>query len=144
MRSPLVVGNWKMHKDTGETASFFNTLHGLIDRMAGCDIVVCPPFVGLEAAVRAVRGTRIRVGAQNLHWAKEGAYTGEVSALMIRASGCSYVIVGSSCRRLSLPSTRDSRRLFAWENSKDRMHKSSLPHSSGVVWPHFLSNSSRE
>lgn len=107
MRSPLVVGNWKMHKDTDETASFFDTFHGLIHRMAGCDVVVCPPFVGLEAAVRAVRGTRIQVGAQNLHWAKEGPYTGEVSALMIRASGCSYVIVGHSERRKYFAETNE-------------------------------------
>jgi triosephosphate isomerase len=97
--SPLFVGNWKMHKDAAATASFFEAFRALIGSPSRCDVVICPTFLGLEAAVGAARGTGIRIGAQNLHWAKEGAYTGEVSGAMIRASGCSHVIVGHSERR---------------------------------------------
>lgn len=99
MRLPLVAGNWKMHKDAAETLAFCEAFRGLMDGTAHCEVVICPPLIDIESAVGATRGTNIQIGAQNLHWAKEGAYTGEVSGSMIRAAGCSYVIVGHSERR---------------------------------------------
>src|ERR1700751_1774493 len=105
---PLFVGNWKMHKDAAATASFFEAFRALIGSASPCDVVICPTFLGGETAVGATRGTRIRIGAQNLHWEKEGAYTGEISGAMIRASGCSHVIVGHSERREYFGETNES------------------------------------
>jgi triosephosphate isomerase len=99
MRTPVICGNWKMHKDAAGTTSFFESFRTVVERSENCEIVICPAFLNLEAAVRATRGTRIQVGAQNLCWATEGAFTGEVSGPMIRALGCSHVIVGHSERR---------------------------------------------
>jgi len=87
-----------MYKDPAETMSFFETFRPLVKESGHCEIVICPSFLELGSAVTATRGTSIQVGAQNLHWAKEGAFTGEVSAARIRASGCSHVIIGHSER----------------------------------------------
>src|ERR1051326_6014762 len=99
MRKPVMAGNWKMYKTPAETSAFFEKFRPLAGSAEHCEVVICPPFTNLAAAVKAVEGTRIRVGAQNLHWAKEGAFTGEISAAMIQASGCSHAIVGHSERR---------------------------------------------
>jgi len=108
MRTPLMVGNWKMYKDHARTASFFESFRPLVERSEHCEIVICPSLLDLETAVSATHGTRIQIGAQNLCWAKEGAFTGEVSGLMIRACGCSYVIVGHSERRKYFGETDES------------------------------------
>jgi triosephosphate isomerase len=92
-RTPVIGGNWKMYKDPTGTTSFFEIFRPLVERSGFCEIVICPSFLDVEAAVKATRGTSIQIGAQNLYWAKEGAFTGEVSGPMIRASGCSHVIV---------------------------------------------------
>ena len=107
MRIPLIGGNWKMYKDPAGTMSFFERFRPLVEDCGHCEIVVCPSFPDLATAVTAARGTNIEIGAQNLHWAKEGAFTGEVSGPRIRASGCSHVIVGHSERRefLAKPTT---------------------------------------
>jgi triosephosphate isomerase len=99
MRKPVMAGNWKMYKTPAETTSFFEKFRPLVASSEHCEIVIAPPFTNLAAAVAAAQGTRIRIGAQNLHWAKEGAYTGEISGPMILASGCTHVIVGHSERR---------------------------------------------
>jgi triosephosphate isomerase len=99
MRKPIMAGNWKMYKNPAETTSFFEEFRPLVEKSEHCEIVICPPFTNIAAAVTAAQGTRIQVGAQNLYWAKEGAFTGEVSAPMIRAAGCTHVIVGHSERR---------------------------------------------
>jgi triosephosphate isomerase len=78
IHSPLFVANWKMHKDAAATAVFFEAFRPLIKPPVNCEVVICPPFLSLEAAVGSTRGTGIRIGAQNLHWAKEGASTGEI------------------------------------------------------------------
>jgi triosephosphate isomerase (TIM) len=88
-----------MYKDHAGTMSFFGAFLPLVEESEHCEMVVCPSFLGLATAVTATRGTRIQIGAQNLHWAKEGAFTGEVSGPRIRASGCSHVIIGHSERR---------------------------------------------
>jgi triosephosphate isomerase len=99
VRIPLIGGNWKMYKDPAGTMSFFERFRPLVEDCGPCEIVVCPSFLDLATAVTATRGTSIGIGAQNLHWAKEGAFTGEVSGPRIRASGCSRVIIGHSERR---------------------------------------------
>jgi triosephosphate isomerase len=99
MRKPLMAANWKMYKTSAETRAFIQAFKPLVAAVVHCDIVVCPPFPSLEPAVEETRGTNIEVGAQNLHWGAEGAFTGEVSAGMLQAAGCRYVIVGHSERR---------------------------------------------
>lgn len=103
MRTPLIAGNWKMFKTVGETVAHVEELaRALAQAPAGeraADIVVAPPFTALKAAADAARGSRIEVAAQNLHWERDGAFTGEVSASMIRDTGAQHVIVGHSERR---------------------------------------------
>lgn len=99
MRRPLIAGNWKMYKTCQETRSFFQEFRPLVDKTGHCDIVVCPSFVSLHTAVEAAGETRIEIGGQNLYWAQEGAYTGEVCGEMLRAVGCRWVIVAHSERR---------------------------------------------
>src|SRR6266498_3599697 len=99
MRKPIMAGNWKMYKTPAETTAFFEKVRPLVDKADHCEMVICPPFIDLPAAVSASQGTRIQIGAQNVFWAKEGAYTGEISAPMLKAAGCSHVIIGHSERR---------------------------------------------
>jgi len=94
-----MAGNWKMYKTAGETTAFFDKFKPLVAASTHCEIVICPTFVNLAAAVAAAAGTRIGIGAQNLYWAKEGAFTGEISGPMIKAIGAEWVIVGHSERR---------------------------------------------
>ncbi|HTM49291.1 MAG TPA: triose-phosphate isomerase [Bryobacteraceae bacterium] len=108
MRTPVMAGNWKMYKTAAETSAFFEKFRTLVERSEHCEILICPPFPNLPAAVAGARGTRIGVGAQNLFWAREGAYTGEVSGPMIRSLGCSHVIVGHSERRQYFGETNET------------------------------------
>ncbi|HET9321421.1 MAG TPA: triose-phosphate isomerase [Bryobacteraceae bacterium] len=108
MRKPVMAGNWKMYKTPAETSSFFEVFRPLVAGAAHCEIVICPPFPDLAAAVESARETRILVGAQNLYWAKEGAFTGEVSGPMIRATGATHVIIGHSERRQYFGETDES------------------------------------
>jgi len=94
-----MAGNWKMYKTPSETSAFFEKFIPLVSSAHHCDVVICPPFVNLSTAVQAVSGSRIEIGGQNLFWAKEGAYTGEVSGPMLAAVGCKWVIIGHSERR---------------------------------------------
>jgi triosephosphate isomerase len=93
----LIAGNWKMFKGPAETADFCRALRDT--NLGGADVVVCPPYVSLGVAVQVLAGTEIAVAAQNVHWAKEGAYTGEVSAAMLRELGVYGAIIGHSERR---------------------------------------------
>lgn len=99
MRSPLIAGNWKMFKTVREAAAFVTDLKGRVADVSAVDVVVAPTFPALQAVAAALDGTRIGVAAQNLHWEREGAFTGEVSAAMVRDSGALWVIVGHSERR---------------------------------------------
>jgi len=95
-----MAGNWKMYKTPAETSVFFEEFLPLVEQSKNREIVICPPFVNLAAAVAATQGSNVNVGAQNVYWVKkEGAYTGEVSAPMLKASGCTHVIIGHSERR---------------------------------------------
>jgi len=92
-------GNWKMYKTPAETVAFFEKFRPLVQNAEHCEIVICPPFTNLAAAVDAVRGSNIRIGAQNIGWAREGAFTGEISGPMLNAAGVTHTIVGHSERR---------------------------------------------
>ena len=94
----LIAGNWKMYKGPAETAAFCTALREL-EFDDSVDVVVCPPFVSLAVAVQLLAGTEIAVAAQNVHWEEEGAYTGEISAPMLRELGVYGAIVGHSERR---------------------------------------------
>ncbi len=100
MRRKIVAGNWKMHKTADEAVALVEELKPLLDgQTAGCDVVLCPSFTSLEVVRAALVGTDMGLGAQNMSWEVEGAYTGDVSAAMILTSGCTYVILGHSERR---------------------------------------------
>jgi triosephosphate isomerase len=94
-----MAGNWKMYKTAGETSAFFKKFAPMVAGATHAEVVICTPFVNLPLAVEAARPTAIEVGAQDVFWLKEGAYTGEVSAPMLAAVGCRWVIVGHSERR---------------------------------------------
>ncbi|MBE6767632.1 MAG: triose-phosphate isomerase [Ruminococcaceae bacterium] len=94
----VIAGNWKMNKTPAEATALINEIKPLVAD-AACDVVVGVPFVDLPAALAAVEGTKIGVAAQNCHWEKSGAYTGEISAEMLAAMGVGYVILGHSERR---------------------------------------------
>lgn len=99
MATPIIAGNWKMYKTTGEARAFVEALIPKVQGVRGVEVVICPPFTALGEALEAVRGSLIRVGAQNMHWADQGAYTGEVAPGMLKDLGCTYVILGHSERR---------------------------------------------
>ncbi|HPG00108.1 MAG TPA: triose-phosphate isomerase [Kiritimatiellia bacterium] len=99
MRKPIVAGNWKMNKTVADAITLVNGLKADLAAMDKVDVVVCPPFTALAAVAQALKDTKIAVGAQNMHWEKSGAFTGEVSAEMLREIGVHYVILGHSERR---------------------------------------------
>lgn len=97
-RKPIIAGNWKMNLTPSEAKELIGALIPLVAD-AECDVVICPPFVDLPIAVELTKGTNIAVGAQNIHWAEKGAYTGEISAAMLKCVGARYAIIGHSERR---------------------------------------------
>lgn len=100
MKPMLMAGNWKMHKLTGEAKRLASDLRDAlsdVDRPVG--VLLCPPFTALAEVAAVVAGSSIQLGAQNLHWEEKGAFTGEVSAPMLKDAGCDYVIIGHSERR---------------------------------------------
>jgi triosephosphate isomerase len=99
MRRPLVAGNWKMHKTIQETVAYVAELRRTLRDIHTVDVVIAPPFSALHAAADKARDSDIAVAAQNLHWERDGAFTGEVSGAMIRDAGAEYVIIGHSERR---------------------------------------------
>jgi triosephosphate isomerase (TIM) len=99
LRRPVIAGNWKMYKTCPETRAFFEAFLPLVASTTHCDIVVAPPFTALAVAVESARGSAVGIAAQNLHWEREGAFTGEISARMLVDAGCSGVIIGHSERR---------------------------------------------
>lgn len=99
MRRPVIAGNWKMHKTIGEAVLFVKRLKPLVAEVNRCDIVIAPPFTALRAVAEAIRGSNIGVAAQDVHWAKEGAHTGEISCSMLLDAGCTSVVIGHSERR---------------------------------------------
>jgi triosephosphate isomerase (TIM) len=99
MRIRFIAGNWKMFKTVHETSVFVKELRSVVKDVGDVEIVVAPPFTAVHAAAEAARNTNIGVAAQDLYWEREGAFTGEVSAPMIKEAGAEYVIIGHSERR---------------------------------------------
>ena len=98
LRRAVIAGNWKMNKNRAEAAALLGELLPMV-KEADCGIIVCVPFTDLETALEATKGTNVAVGAQNCHWEKSGAFTGEISAQMLAEMGVEYVIIGHSERR---------------------------------------------
>ena len=98
-RRTVIAGNWKMNFTPAEATAFINEVKPLVAGKNGCDIIFCAPYVTIAAAQEAAKGSDIKIGAENVHFAEKGAYTGEVSAKMLTACGVEYVIIGHSERR---------------------------------------------
>ncbi len=98
LRKAVIAGNWKMNNTPAQTTALINEMKPLVAG-ADCDVVLCVPFVDIAAAVEAAKGSNIKIGAENVHFKASGAYTGEVSADMLVASGVEYVVIGHSERR---------------------------------------------
>jgi triosephosphate isomerase len=107
-RKKLIAANWKMYKTPEQTTAFFTEFLPMVAGHSRDEIVVCPPFVDLHAAVAVAHGSNVAVGAQNIHWAKEGAFTGEVSPGMLTAIQVTHVIIGHSERRQYFNETDDT------------------------------------
>jgi len=99
MRTPVIAANWKMFKSTGDTKDFLSAFKPLVNDARDVDIVIAPPFTSLSIAGELVKGTSIKLAAQNLYYEKEGAFTGEISPGMLIDCGCTHVIIGHSERR---------------------------------------------
>jgi triosephosphate isomerase len=99
MRKPVIAGNWKMYKTIAEAVDFVAKVKPLVASATHCEVVAAPPFTALRAVAEAVKGSNIAVAAQNVHWDKEGAHTGDVSPGMLLEAGCTHVIIGHSERR---------------------------------------------
>ncbi|MDQ7822995.1 MAG: triose-phosphate isomerase [Candidatus Eremiobacteraeota bacterium] len=112
MRTPLLAGNWKLHKTVREAKELVEELHRAIGKLYEREVVVCPPFTALQAVSSILDGKTIKLGAQDLFWEEKGAYTGEVAPLMLKDVGCTYVIIGHSERRKYFSETDE------WVNRK--------------------------
>src|SRR4029453_541517 len=99
MRTPFIAGNWKMYKTVAETVKYVKEFRGLVKDFTDVEIVLAPPFTALHAAAEAARNSNVGIAGQDMHWEREGAFTGEISAAMIRETGAEYVIIGHSERR---------------------------------------------
>ena len=95
VRKAVIAGNWKMNKTPAEAKELITAIAPLV-KDAGCDVVACVPYVDIATAIEAAKGTNIKIGAENCHWAVSGAFTGEISAEMLKACGVEYVITGHS------------------------------------------------
>ena len=100
MRKKVIAGNWKMNNDLSESQNLITKLTGgLSNQKLNCDVIICPPFTSLSEASTLIKNTIVKLGAQNMFFEDSGAYTGEISALMLKSVGCEYVIIGHSERR---------------------------------------------
>ena len=99
MRKPIIAGNWKMNKTLSEASSFLEEIKSLVPSTEQIDSVVCAPALYLQQLVQASEGTNVKIGAQNMHFAENGAFTGEISPVALKDIGVEYVIIGHSERR---------------------------------------------
>jgi len=115
MRRLLIAGNWKMHNNIPESLDLVRKILYGVQNINVLDILVCPPFTALKSVYDLIKGSNIKLGAQNLHWEMKGAFTGEISPLMLKDVGCEYVIIGHSERREYFKETDDiiNKKIFA-------------------------------
>ena len=109
MRTPFIAANWKMYKTVHEAVAFVKEFRSLVKNVADVEIVLAPPATALYAVAEAARSSNVGVSGQNLHWEREGAFTGEVSAGMLKEAGAEYVIIGHSERRRLFGETLEER-----------------------------------
>jgi triosephosphate isomerase len=107
-RQKLIAANWKMYKNPDQTRQFFRDFLPLVAGEDRDEIVVCPPYVNLHAALESAKGSQVAIGAQDVYWKDEGAFTGEISSPMLNAVGCTHVIIGHSERRQYFGETDDT------------------------------------
>ena len=107
-RKKLIAANWKMYKNPEQTKEFFRDFLPLVNGHDRDEIAICPPYIDLHAAVELVEGSRLAIGAQDMYWKNEGAFTGEISPTMLTAVGCTHVIIGHSERRQYFGETDDT------------------------------------
>ena len=108
MRRPIIAGNWKMNKTIGEAVELVKALKAKVADVADVEIVVAPTFTALSAVADVIKGSNIKLSAQDMHWEKNGAFTGEISPLMLKDVGCQYVIIGHSERRMYFGETNET------------------------------------
>jgi triosephosphate isomerase (TIM) len=99
MKTPFICGNWKMYKTVAEAVKYVKEFRSLVKDFTGVEIVLAPPFTAIHAAAEAARASTVAIAAQDLYWEREGAFTGAVSAVMVREAGAEYAIIGHSERR---------------------------------------------
>jgi triosephosphate isomerase (TIM) len=107
-RTKLIAGNWKMYKTPAQTRDFFHSFLPLVAKQTRDEILICPPFVDLQAAIESAKGSNVLIGAQNVHWANEGAFTGEISPVVLLDIGVTHCIIGHSERRQYFGETDDT------------------------------------
>ncbi len=108
MRRPIIAANWKMNCTVSQAHELVSAFKGLVKDVTGVDIVLAPPFTSLVEVAQLTAGTDIALAAQNMYWEESGAYTGEISPLMLKDIGCSYIIIGHSERRAYFGETDDT------------------------------------
>jgi triosephosphate isomerase len=108
MRKPLLAGNWKMNKTVSEAINFAKVLKNSVTDITNVDILICPPFTALYAVSNEIKDSNINMGAQNIFWESKGAFTGEISPLMINDVDCSYTLIGHSERRQYFGETNET------------------------------------
>lgn len=108
MRKPIIAGNWKMHKTLEEGEELVNLLKRQLYDIEDIDIVICPPFTHLAYIADMLESSNILLGAQDMHWEEEGAYTGEISGPMLKSTGCKFVLIGHSERRQFFGETNET------------------------------------
>lgn len=106
-RRPLIAGNWKMNNNIAQTQEYFDDFLPKVKDLVDVDIVICPPFTNLFIAAQNIKGSSVKLGAQNMHWEESGAFTGEISPVMLKDIPCDYVIIGHSERRQHFKETDD-------------------------------------
>jgi triosephosphate isomerase (TIM) len=108
MRRPIIAGNWKMNKTIGEAVELVKALKDKVADVTDVEVIVAPTFTALSAVADVIKGSNIKLSAQDMHWEKSGAFTGEISPLMLKDAGCQYVIIGHSERRLFFGETNET------------------------------------